>query len=156
VSTDNLGPDLWVWNPQTGQRVRSLGIPQNVNSMSGRDTRWLVTGTRDEFALWNTSSWKRVTRWPARTGRHFGIPGQFSPDARLFAVADLAGRVEIRVLPEGRVLASPPPPRPMVLRDFTFGASGDHLYLLRLDGRVHEWNLAQLRQEVSKLELGWP
>jgi hypothetical protein len=74
----------------------------------------------------------------------------------LFAVADLAGRVEIRVLPEGRVLASPPPPRPMVLRDFTLGASGDHLYLLRLDGRVHEWNLAQLRQEVSKLELGWP
>jgi WD40 repeat protein len=155
VSTDNIGPDLWVWNPETGQRVRSLGISQNVNSMSSRDTRWLVTGTRDEFALWDTLSWKRVTRWPAHAGGHYGIPGQFSPDGRLYAIADLAGRVEIRVLPEGRELVSLPPPHPMVLRDFTFSASGDRLYLLRLDGRVYEWNLAQLHKELAKLELDW-
>jgi WD40 repeat protein len=155
VSTDLVGPDLWIWNPETGQRVRSLGILRNVDSMSSRDTRWLVTGTRDEFALWDTLAWRRVTRWPARANQHFGIPGQFSPDARLFAVPDITGQVEIRVLPEGRELVSLPPPQPMRLRDFTFSAAGDHLYLLRVDGRIHEWNLAQVRRELAKLGLDW-
>lgn len=155
VSTDNIGPDLWIWNPRTGQPVRSLGISQNVASMSSRDTRWLVTGTREEFALWDTSSWKLVTRWTARPGQYFGIPGQFSPDARLCAVADLTGRVEIRALPEGREVVSLPPPQAMRLRDFSFGAAGDRLYLLRLDGRVDEWNLAQLHRELAELGLDW-
>jgi WD40 repeat protein len=155
VSTDNLGPDLWIWDPETGQRVRSLGISGNVSSMSSRDTRWLVTTTRDEFALWDTYSWNRATHWTARAGQHFGIPGQFSPDARLFAIADLTGHVEIRALPEGRVLLSLPPPRPLRLRDFTFSASGDHLYLMGLDGRIYEWDLAELRKELTKLGLAW-
>ena len=111
VSTDSLGPDLWIWNPETGGRVRNLGISQNVASMSSRDTRWLVTGTRDEFALWDTLTWKLVTRWPARANQHFGAPGQFSPDARLFAIIDLAGRVDVRALPEGRELVSLEPPQ---------------------------------------------
>jgi serine/threonine protein kinase/WD40 repeat protein len=155
VSTDLVGPDLWIWSPETGQRVRSLGILRNVDSMSSRDTRWLITGTRDEFALWDTLAWRRVTRWPARANQHFGVPGQFSRDARLFAVPDITGQVEIRMLPEGRELVSLPPPQPMRLRDFTFSAAGDHLYLLRVDGRVHEWNLAQVHRELSKLGLDW-
>ncbi len=155
VSTDVTGPDLWIWNPATGQPVRSLGISENVDSMSSRDTRWLVTGTRDEFALWDTSSWKRVTRWNARAAQHFGMAGQFSPDARLFGVADLGGRVELHALPEGRELVSLPPPQATRLRDFAFSASGEHLYLMGLDGRIYEWNLAQLRKELTKLGLPW-
>ena len=155
VSTDNVGPDLWVWDPQTGQRVRSLGIPHNVSSMSSRDTRWLVTSSRDEFVLWDTSTWQAVTRWPPRAGQYFGIPGQFSPDASLFGTADLGGQIEIRALPQGRELLSLPPPQALRLRDFTFGAAGDRLYLQRLDGAVGEWDLARLREELAKLELDW-
>jgi serine/threonine protein kinase/WD40 repeat protein len=155
VTTDNVGPDLWIWDPQTGQPVRSLGISQNVESMSSRDARWLVTGTRDEFALWDTSSWKRVTRWTGRAVQHFGLPGQFSPDARLFAIPDLTGRVEIRALPEGREVASLPLPRAVRLRELTFSVSGDRLYLMGLDGRIYDWNLAELRRELAKLGLPW-
>jgi WD40 repeat protein len=155
VSTDNIGPDLWIWDPATGQRVRSLGLPGNVSSMSSRDTRWMVTSTRDRFALWDTYSWTSPAGWAPRAGQYFGIPGQFSPDARLFAVADLSGVIELRTLPAAREVVSLPPPQPLRVRDFTFSAAGDRLYVLRLDGRVYEWNLARLREQLAKLGLDW-
>ena len=43
----------------------------------------------------------------------------------------------------------------MRLRDFTFNNAGDRVYALRLDGRVYEWNLDELRHELKKLELDW-
>jgi serine/threonine protein kinase/WD40 repeat protein len=155
VSTDNVGRDVWVWDPRTGQRVRSLGIPTNVFSMSSRDTRWLITRTRDESVLWDTFSWQAVTRWPARAGQHFDIAGQFSPDASLFGTADLGGQIEIRALPHGRVLLSLPPPQVVRVQDFRFSTAGDRLYLERLDGALGEWDLGRLRGELAKLELDW-
>jgi WD40 repeat protein len=155
VSTDNVGPDLWIWDPQTGQRVRSLGLVSNVSSMSSRDTRWLVTATRDDFSLWDTESWTRAGGWRPRAGQYFGIPGQFSPDARWFATADLRGQIEIRALPDGRELVSLPPAQPLGISDLRFSRTGDRLYLVRLDGRVYEWDLARLRAELAKLGLDW-
>ena len=47
------------------------------------------------------------------------------------------------------------PPRPMRLRDFTFDNAGDRLFAMRIDGRVYEWKLAELRRELGKLNLDW-
>jgi hypothetical protein len=34
ITTDTLAPDVWLWNPETGARVRSLGVPLNVAEAS--------------------------------------------------------------------------------------------------------------------------
>jgi hypothetical protein len=43
----------------------------------------------------------------------------------------------------------------MRFQDLTFSSTGDRLYVLRGDGRVYEWNLAELRTELAKLGLNW-
>ena len=58
-------------------------------------------------------------------------------------------------LPGGRELISLPPRQPMRLRDFTFNNNGERVYAMRLDGRVYEWNLAELHRELAKLALDW-
>src|SRR5205085_1595413 len=40
ITTDALLSDLWVWDPQTGRRVRNLNIPLGVVSQVSHDGRW--------------------------------------------------------------------------------------------------------------------
>jgi serine/threonine protein kinase/WD40 repeat protein len=155
VTTDNLAPDLWLWNPETGARVRSLGIALNVTSESSADGRWLITRTRDEDVLWDTASWIPKSRWPAEPNQSGGTGAAFSRDSRFFANADLSGQVILRSVPDGKRIATLPPPEPMRLRELTFSAAGDRIYLLRLDGRVYEWDLAELNRQLASLHLAW-
>jgi WD40 repeat protein len=155
VTTDNLAPDLWLWNPETGARVRSLGIALNVTSESSADGRWLITRTRDEDVLWDTASWIPKSRWPAEPNQSGGTSAAFSRDSHFFANADLSGQVTLRSVPDGKRIATLPPPEPMRLRELTFSAAGDRIYLLRLDGRVYEWDLAELKRQLASLRLAW-
>src|SRR5205807_8105465 len=114
-----------------------------------------VTRTREEYVLWDASTWQAQVRWPADRNQAGGVAGAFSRDNKFYATADLTGRVTIRSLPEARRSITLPPPQPMRVRDLVFGAAGDRLYLMRLDGRVYEWDLDRLRAELAKLQLDW-
>jgi WD40 repeat protein len=155
ITTDTLAPDVWLWNPETGARVRSLGIPLNVASEPSADGRWLITRTREEDVLWDTTSWTPKSRWPAELNQSGGITAALSHDNRFFATADLSGQVTLRSLPDGNRIATLPPSEPMRLRELTFGATSDRIYLVRLDGRVYEWDLAELKRQLASLHLAW-
>ena len=43
----------------------------------------------------------------------------------------------------------------MRLRELRFGATSDRIYLVRLDGRVYEWDLAELNRQLADLHLAW-
>src|ERR1051325_2975875 len=155
ITTDNLAPDAWLWNPETGARVRSLGIPFNVTSESSANGQWLVTRTREECILWDTGSWTPKCRWPAEPNHTGGIGSVFSRDRRFFATADLSGHVTVRSIPDGKRIVTLPPPGPMRLRELTFGAAGGRIYMIRLDGRVYEWDLAESNRQLATLQLAW-
>ena len=155
ITTDTLTPDVWLWNPETGARVRSLGIPLNVTSESSADGRWLLTRTREENVLWDTASWMPKSRWPAEPNQSGDTTASFSRDSRFFATADLSGQVILRSVPDGKRIATLPPPEPMRLRELRFGATSDRIYLVRLDGRVYEWDLAELNRQLADLHLAW-
>jgi hypothetical protein len=155
ITTDTLAPDVWLWNPATGTRGRSLGIVLNVTSESSADGRWLATRTREEIVLWDTASWTPKSRWPAEPNQSGGIGAAFSRDSRFFATADLSGQIILRSVPDGNRIVTLPPPEPMRLRELTFGSTSDRIYLVRLDGRVYEWDLAELRRQLGNLHLAW-
>jgi WD40 repeat protein len=156
ITTDYLLPDLWLWNPQTGERVRNLGIPLGVSSQISHDGRWVITSTREEFVLWETELWQPKSRWPARPNQRTGSECACSRDGKLLAAFDANGRIDVFALPEGRLLCALPPPSPMRLQTLVFSPNGDRLYALRANGAVYDWNLAELRKELARLGLDWP
>jgi hypothetical protein len=155
ITTENLSPDLWLWDPVHGQRVRSLGIPLSAIGQVSSDRRWLVTSTRQEFVLWDATSWKAKSRWPARPNQRTGAEAVFSHAGDTFATFDASGRIDLFALPEGHLLLALPPPQPMRFQAITFSKNDDRLFALRGDGRLYEWNLGQLHQHLAALRLDW-
>jgi WD40 repeat protein len=153
ISTDYLLPDLWLWNPQTGERVRNLGIPLGVSSQISHDGSSVITSTREEFVLWDVESWQPKSRWPARPNQRTGSETACSRDGKLLAAFDANGGIDLFALPEGRLLLALPPPGPMRLQTLVFSPNADRLYALRGNGTVYEWKLAELRKELVQLGL---
>jgi WD40 repeat protein len=155
VSTDLIEPDLWVWNPQTGKRERSLGIALPVNSEPAPNGRWLVTRTRDEFVVWEVDSWRALARWSTPPTEQLGSWMVISPDSRLLATTSTDGRIMLRSMPSGTELITLIPPRTIRLGDWKFTPDSRRLYVLPSTGRMFEWDLKELRQELAKLKLDW-
>ena len=155
ISTHFSEPDLWLWETATGKRIRSLGIKEPVASEPSPDGRWLLTGTRSEHILWDTTSWQPVVRWPSRPGERDVWAAAFSPDSKLVAKASPTGEITVRRVPSGEEVFTLNPPRALRLQQITFDPRGSRLILLQASGRLYEWDLARLRAELEQLGLGW-
>jgi hypothetical protein len=155
VTTDRVTPDVWIWNFDTGERVRSLGIPAQVNSEPMRNGRWLATRTRQEFAVWETGTWRAIARWPARPDEQDNGSIISSSDSRLLATDTTDGAFVLRELPHGTELVRLIPPRSLAVREWIFTPDSDRLIVLSKDGQVVEWSLAALRRELAKRGLDW-
>lgn len=155
VTADLIEPDVWVWNAETGERVRQLGISYPAGTEVAPNGRWLVTRTRSECVVWEVGSWKPVVRWPVTATEHVGGWLVFSPDSRVLAVSMLDGRIILRALPSGVELITLTPPRPMRLADWRFSPNNRRLFVLSSAGEVFDWNLGELRAELATLRLDW-
>jgi WD40 repeat protein len=155
VTTDRIVPDAWIWNFETGGRVRSLGIPVQVNSEPTRNGRWLATRTRQELAVWEIGTWRAISRWPARPDEQDSGDIISSKDSRLLATDTSDGAIVLRELPGGAELMTLTPPRPLAVRHWTFSPDGARLIVLARNGQVVEWDLTELRRELAKMGLDW-
>lgn len=85
-------------------------------------------------------------------------PLDFSPDSRMFAIADDLMNVRLYETATGRELAvfSAPEPASIVGHGtLKFTRDGQWLALARNDGKTIAWNLPILRTEIAKLGLDW-
>ena len=155
ITTDTLLSDLWLWDPESGQRVQNLNIPLGVVSQVSSDGHWVITTTREEFVVWDTSSWQPRSRWPARANQRTGSECVCSRDGTLLAVFDTTGRIDLFTLPDGKPLIGLPPPQPMRFQALVFSPAGDRLYALRGNGAVYEWDLGKLRKKLAEARLDW-
>ena len=154
-STHWSEPDLWLWSTETGERERSLGIPESTAGEPARDGRWLLTATASENALWNTVTWQRAATWPAVPGEREAFAACFSPDGAMLAKALPNGLIELRAVPGGRLLLTLTPPGACRLHQLLFHPGGHRLYATQAEGRLLEWDLAALRAALDGFHLGW-
>lgn len=145
-------PDLSLWDTTTTNRLRGLGLDRPVHSQLSPDGRWLITATTAETVLWNTVDWSRATAWGPDA--RILVP-EFSGDGRLVATGDARGAVTLRTVPAGEELLTLTPSAPLRVVQLHFSADASRLWLFHTDGRISEWNLAQLRRELATFGLDW-
>ena len=69
LTSHSTEPDITVWDPATGQRVKSLGFTDPVSFDLTPDGRWLLASVREDYQLVELGSWNRGARWPAQFGQ---------------------------------------------------------------------------------------
>jgi hypothetical protein len=99
-------------------------------------------------------TWKTISRWPTLAAEA-DTPLRVSPDSRLLVTHATGGRIILRELPSGKELVHLPPPRALDAQEYQFSPDGSRLFVLLENGRICEWNLAELRRELAKLNLDW-
>jgi eukaryotic-like serine/threonine-protein kinase len=147
-------PDVWIWNPDTAQRVRGLGIPVSAAARASPDGQRLLVTTSKQHQLWAGETWRPGPAWPHALQRDNWVAA-FSADGRWLATAGFEGRVEIRTLPDCELLLELPPPHPLRLQDLAFSPERSRLYLLQANGRLFDWDLAALQRELARRGMGW-
>ena len=155
LTSHSTEPDITVWDPATGQRVKSLGFSDPVGFELTPNGRWLLASTRDEYQLVELGSWKREARWPAQFGQQHYRCWAFSPDSKLVATVAPNGRVDLRTLPDGVELVHLPAPKSTQIKAIQFSRDSSRLIMMTGAGGIQEWNLADLRQALATLGLDW-
>ncbi|HKX61382.1 MAG TPA: hypothetical protein VJS65_06055, partial [Verrucomicrobiae bacterium] len=154
ITTALVAPDVSIWNFDTGERVRNLGLPGRASSDPVANGRWVVAKTAEEFGVWEVNSWKRLARWPARPDE---TPMNIltSPDSRLLATHNPGGRFVLRALPGGKELLLLTPPQAIAVQYHQFSPDSNRLRFMGNNGQIFEWDLIAIRQELAKLGLDW-
>ena len=155
VTTSILESDVWIWDFETGQRLRNLGLDGRASAEPLANGRWLVARSREEFGVWEVGTWKRLTRWPARLDEA-SLTLFSSPDSRLLATYNPGGRFLLRELPSGEEVVLLTPPHSIPVQNFQFTPDGARLLFMSNNGQMFEWNLNEIRQDLARLGLDWP
>jgi eukaryotic-like serine/threonine-protein kinase len=154
VTTAIAQPDVWIWDYETGERLRNLGLAGRASSEPLANGRWLVARNRDEFGVWETGTWKRVAQWPARPDEA-SMTIYSSPDSRLLATYNASGRFVLRELPSGKELILLTPPQSIPVQNFQFSADSTRLLFVSNNGQMFDWDLSEIRRALAKLGLDW-
>jgi len=155
VTTAIAQPDVWIWDFETGARLRNLGLDGRASSEPLANGRWVVARNRDEFGVWETGTWKRVAQWSARPDEA-SMTIYSSPNSRLLATYNPSGRFVLRELPSGKELILLTPPQPIPVQNFQFSADSARLLFMSNNGQMFDWDLREIRHELTKLGLDWP
>jgi hypothetical protein len=153
ASTTLPATDVRLWDAQTGKSIGLLGMPGATLQKFTPDGRWLVVRSPTEFRLWAAGTWTRGPVWPVPAGSRALARISFSPDGRILALPQTPTQfqfIDTRNFTETLSLAVP-----LQTHDAVWAHSSQRLYLLAVDNRVLECNLAALRQELARLGLDW-
>ena len=154
LTTAIAQPDVWIWDFETGERLRRLGLAGRASSEPLANGRWVVARNRDEFGVWETGTWKRVAQWPARPDEA-SMTVYSSPNSRLLATYNASGRFVLRELPSGEELILLTPPQSIPVQNFQFSVDSARLLFVSNNGQMFDWDLSEIRRELAKLGLDW-
>jgi WD40 repeat protein len=118
------------------------------------DSRWLVGGEGTDYAIWDSSTWKKVHQVPEHLAD--SVPGSaaFSPDGSLLALEVEHGRIRLLRPGTWQEVLTITPPQDLPLVRMAFSPDGRHLYTT--GGQIlHRWDVAKLQAELNELGIGW-
>lgn len=156
VTAVHKGLGVKVWDARSGRLIRDL-IPNehNTRAIFSPDGRWLLTGTANEFCLWEVGSWERVHA--LRPERGVDVPGSaaFTSDGALLAVTLSPSVIQLLEVITWRPLArlQGSDLDPVILQGFTM--DGTQLVVARVAGGARVWDLRRIREQLKALDLDW-
>jgi|GEM_PF-4490710 len=133
-----------------------LEIPQRaVRVYFSPDERWLAVASREEVIFHETTHWQPVLRVP-REGADMAGHVAFSPDSRLAALTSTLSEVQLVRLDDGHELATLiRTPIPERMENLSFSDDGVWLATDTRHNGAQLWNLYEVRQRLTALQLDW-
>jgi len=129
-----------------GYRAAAVFDPQS---------RWLATGTAQDYRLWSVGDWRLLRKWPRESAAAQYSPIAVSPDGTLLAVT-LRPRVISLLSPAtGEENTRLEAPAPLFISALAFSRDGRQLAASSENGVMQIWNLAEARRGLRNLGLDW-
>lgn len=136
------------------RRVLLPGEP-SVRAALSPDAAFLVTGSAQEYRVWDTSTFRTLftVPRPIQTSRLPGI-GVFSASGDSVAIMLDFRTIEMRQVPSGIRTAAIRLPYPQAISDITFSRQGRYLALSTTANRIHVLDLPAARRALEAYGLG--
>jgi len=147
-------PTVRVSEVRNGKVVATFANSYGKPAFS-RDSKWLLSGTLDEYSLWQVGSWKLERRIAKESGGN-GPVSAFSHDGRVLAIEHSQRTLKLLDIAKGfEELATLEMPEPMQFSWLAF--SPDDAVLAAPDGthQIHLWDLRLIRQQLASMKLDW-
>jgi len=144
-----------IWTYPSGQKIAPLTGGQNGSVNFSPSGRWLgVAGSGADHLLWNTETWSKGPVLPPEVEEKTGAFA-FSYNEKYLA-ARMRDQTALVSLPEGQLLAMLEQRiQPNLYSQLRFAPDGTQLASQGLDNSLLLWDLAELQNELRKLNLHW-
>jgi len=144
-----------IWAFPSCQKIATLTGGQNGTVNFSPSGHWLgVTGTGADHLLWNTETWAKGPVLPPEVEEKTGAFA-FSYNEKYLA-ARMRDQTALVSLPEGKLLAMLEQRiQPNLYSHLRFAPDGTQLASQGLDNSLLLWDLAELQNELRKLNLHW-
>lgn len=149
------GKGVKVWDVARAKLAAALPVEGSAEVVFKPDGTQLLTASGEEYALWETGTWRRLSR--IGRSQSGSLPGMaaFSPDGRVLALAQTRSSVQLVDPEAGRTYATLEPPEPRNVSGIRFSGDGRRLALALNSPRILAWDLYLLRQGLAGLGLDW-
>ncbi len=144
-----------LWGTTNGILADEFPSKGTANVAFSPDDRLLVTGGAGEYCFWDVATRQLARRLPREDMPEFHGAVAFSADGQLLAVVRSMTKVQLldaHTLEEKAMLESPVP---QFISWLAFSPSGRQLAVSTETPFIQVWDLAWIRQELSKAGLDW-
>jgi WD40 repeat protein/serine/threonine protein kinase len=144
-----------LWKAEEGAEFRELPTSGGTHVCFTPDSRWLVTGSIDEYRFWEIGTGQPGLRLPRPEKTGLGGAMAFTRDSRMMAIAQTPWLVQLIDPTSGHELASLEHPDPQLISWLAFSPSGTQLAVATEGHVIQLWDLRKLRAELAGLKLDW-
>jgi WD40 repeat protein len=156
ATTNAPSGGVTVWNAATGAKVTELDLARaHAACAFSPDGTQLLTGTATEYRVWKVGTWESEQGWPAALGGLSRGQIYLSADGERLAARRADDALQILDGRDFREVVTLTPPAPIGIVDAAWTPDRQKLFVLGAGGRLYEWDLAALREELCGLGLNW-
>jgi WD40 repeat protein len=148
-------PNVGLFRTGATDLLRALPTAGPAQVAFTPDSRWLVTGSLEDYCFWDVTTGRAGLRIPREQDP--GLSGRmaFSPDGRVMAVARSQWLVSLIDPADGKEYARLEHPDPQLISALAFSPSGTRLAVATEGHVIQVWDLLRLRQQLAALKLDW-
>jgi WD40 repeat protein len=155
IAAGSVGSAVRVWPADGWKALPDVQATRAARVAFSPDSRFLITGTADEFVFWELpglTPGRRISR--ENTSALHG-PLAFSPDGKTMAIARTRTLIVLLDYPGLTELAALEAPQPTMLSWLAFSPDGATLAASGAPNQIQLWDLRSLRRELAALRLDW-
>ena len=143
-----------VWDAHTGRLIQHFDSePGNVGFSP--DGRWLVCVGTGFCTVWDATTWRLQWKRPRAPMLTTSSAAAFTGDGSLMAFARSVDEIELAEPATGKHIATVNGPNIVAVVGLRLSADARTLAAPSSDGRIHVWDLSDLRRHLAQLGLDW-